>query len=300
MSIQDRQGNYQKYNTDGTTPVAFAESLPSGKSLIGATMPMGDVAMVMRDSLTDPTHLLGANATYKSEVIDRPRQDVPDGMTRLWIKSSSTGVLYLEQHDNYNPAAPDVGWVTLATVNVSATVSALMAWSTLTKQYVRFKFVNGAVPQTEFILNHYTQGVGVTPVMVADGADVTQGAKNETPVTDPTASASVTARLGGLLKQAQGGGPAGTAMPVSVVGSLPNQTLAEQKTQADAVVNVITFSANLVAVEIYHEEVTWQDFIVNGITIKIPAGGYRTPIGGVAGATVTIPNGISCIVGRLV
>ena len=27
MSIQDRQGNYQKYNTDGTTPVSITGSL---------------------------------------------------------------------------------------------------------------------------------------------------------------------------------------------------------------------------------------------------------------------------------
>jgi len=186
------------------------------------TMIHGDAAMVMRDSKIDPSHLLGANATYKSPVIDRPRQIIPDGMTRLWIKSSSSGVLYLEEHNNYDPANPDTGWTTLATVTVSATVSALMAWSTLTKQYMRFKFVNGAVAQTEFILNHYTQGVGVTPVMVADGADVTQGAKNETAVIDPTASASVTARLGGLLKQWQGDGPVGKAAPVSIVGSLAN------------------------------------------------------------------------------
>jgi len=200
----------------GTTPVpcVLNGSLPSGGNLIGAIMMHGDVAMVMRDSGIDPTHLLGANETYKSEVIDRPRQDTPDGMTRLWVKSSSTGVLYLEEHNNYNPDNPDAGWTTLATVNVSATVSALMAWSTLTKQYTRFKFVNGAVAQTEFILNHYTQGVGVMPTMVADGLNVTLGVKNETPVTDPTASASVTARLGGILKQFQGDGPVGKAVPV--------------------------------------------------------------------------------------
>ena len=86
---------------------------------------------------------------------------------------------------------------------------------------------------------------------------------------------------------------------VSVNGSLPNQTLAEQLTDVDAVVNVLTFSANIEAIEIYHEEATWQTFTVNGLTIIVPAGGYRTPIAGVVGLTVTIPA-ISCIVGRLV
>jgi len=201
-SIINNETRFIKTTDTGTllTQTSISDPLPLGNNLIGATMPMGDVAMVMRDSLTDPTHLLLANATYKSPVIDRPRQSVPDGMTRLWIKSSSTGVLYLEEHNNYNPDNPDAGWTTLATVNVSATVSALMAWSTLTKQYMRFKFVNGAVAQTEFILNHYTQGVGITPTMVADGNNVTLGTKNDTANIDPTASGSVNANLKGILK----------------------------------------------------------------------------------------------------
>jgi hypothetical protein len=81
---------------------------------------------------------------------------------------------------------------------------------------------------------------------------------------------------------------------------LSGSTLAEQKTQADAVANVITFTGDITAIEIYHEEATWQEFIVNGITITIPAGGYRTPIGGTIAKTVTIPAGVNCIVGRLV
>lgn len=83
---------------------------------------------------------------------------------------------------------------------------------------------------------------------------------------------------------------------VQVSGSI----LAEQLDQSDAVTNVLTFSANITAIEIYHEESTWQTFTVNGIAFKIPAGGYRTPVAGTAGATVTIPAGINCLVGRLV
>ena len=85
-----------------------------------------------------------------------------------------------------------------------------------------------------------------------------------------------------------------------VVGSLPNQTLAEQKTNADAITNIITFSEAIKAIEIYHEELTWQTFTVNGIPIIVPASGYRTPVSGTSATTVTIPTGISCIVGRLV
>jgi len=86
----------------------------------------------------------------------------------------------------------------------------------------------------------------------------------------------------------------------NIVGSLPNQTLEEQLTEADADANVITFSEVIEAIEIYHEEATWQSFIVNGLTIKIPSGGWSRPVGGVASTQVTIPSGISCLVGRLI
>ena len=87
------------------------------------------------------------------------------------------------------------------------------------------------------------------------------------------------------------------ANPASM--KLTGSILAEQLSNTDAVDNVLTFSENITSIEIYHEESTWQSFTVNALTLKIPAGGYRTPIGGTAGATVTIPTGISCIVGRL-
>ena len=82
------------------------------------------------------------------------------------------------------------------------------------------------------------------------------------------------------------------------VGILGN-TLAEQKTQADAVNDVITFIGDINFIEIYHGEPTWQVFVVNNISLTIPSGGYRTPIAGVVGKTVTIPAGKNCIVGRL-
>ena len=78
-------------------------------------------------------------------------------------------------------------------------------------------------------------------------------------------------------------------------------TLEEQLTNADAVDNVLTFSKNITNIEIYHNEANWQEFVVNGITLTIPAGVYyRTAIGGVPGLTVGIPVAINCVVGRLV
>lgn len=76
--------------------------------------------------------------------------------------------------------------------------------------------------------------------------------------------------------------------------------LVQQLTQAAAVANVLTFADDIGAVEIYHAEVAAAEFIVNGITLTVPPGGYRTSIGGVVGKTATIPAGVNCIVGRLV
>ena len=101
----------------------------------------------------------------------------------------------------------------------------------------------------------------------------------------------------GILKILNAAGALVEAPSESV--QLYGSTLAEQKTQADAVANVITFSANITAIEIYHESATWQQFTVNGLTINVPGGGWSRPIGGTPGTTVTIPAGLSCIVGRL-
>lgn len=57
---------------------------------------------------------------------------------------------------------------------------------------------------------------------INDGAIVTQGAKADTAVIDPTLSASEMAILKGLLKQLQGAGTGAT--PVTVTGSLANIT----------------------------------------------------------------------------
>lgn len=94
------------------------------------------------------------------------------------------------------------------------------------------------------------------------------------------------------------GAPITKDNPLSVY--MAGGTLTEQKTQANASANVITFAENIKAVEIYHAEATWQLFTVNGLTLNVPAGGYRTAIGGTVAKTVTIPAGVDCIVGRLI
>jgi len=82
--------------------------------------------------------------------------------------------------------------------------------------------------------------------------------------------------------------------------ALSGSKLVEQKTEADAVANVITFTDNINAIEIFHENIVWQSFTVNGLVLQVPSGGYRTPIGGTPATTVTIPAGLDCIVGRLI
>lgn len=104
-----------------------------------------------------------------------------------------------------------------------------------------------------------------------------------------------------LLKLAPGGftewqgTPDGAGKVVLYGGAIE-----EQLTDADAASNILTFSEDILTLEIYHEEDTWQDFVVNGITLKVPPGGYRTSVGGTPSPEVTIPATVPCIVSRLI
>ena len=133
------------------------------------------------------------------------------------------------------------------------------------------------------------QNINVTSLPGSPSQDGTDA----TGVNQPTGGIGIRGWLSGIYNLLLSG-----SAKVNTI--LTGSILAEQKTNDDAVDSVITFSANITAIEIYHEELTWQTFTVNALALKIPAGGYRTPIGGTAGATVTIPTGISCIVGRLI
>ena len=77
-------------------------------------------------------------------------------------------------------------------------------------------------------------------------------------------------------------------------------TVAEQLDETDAVIEVLTFVANIESIEIYHDEATPQDFIVNGLTLTINSGGWRSLISGTPSVEVTIPVGVTCTVTRLV
>ena len=89
------------------------------------------------------------------------------------------------------------------------------------------------------------------------------------------------------------------AVNVTIVRQVGN-TVEEVLTQADATSDVLTFSADIYTVEIYHNEDTPQSFIVNGLTLVIADGGWRSSIGGTPSPDVTLPSGVDCIVTRLV
>lgn len=88
----------------------------------------------------------------------------------------------------------------------------------------------------------------------------------------------------------------------SIVGSLPNQTLAEQLIQTDAGAGILTFAANIGAIGIYNTDAANAGvFVVNGINIHVPAGKYvEFVVGGTPAATVTITGATTYIVSRLV
>lgn len=205
---------------------------------------------------------LQANMSYIQAGRDRFESGIPAGSVSGLVWADKAGTLYLEESDD-----DGVTWSQTTNVSVSASTTTVLPWTALTKQQYRFRYVNGAAAQTKFRLVQQTRGMELTTVDLSPLENridaITSG---DTPAT------------------------------AQLTGSI----LAEQKTQADAVENVITFTGDINAIEIYHEEATWQDFIVNGIILKIPAGGYRTPVAGTVANTVTIPAGVNCIVGRLV
>jgi hypothetical protein len=88
---------------------------------------------------------------------------------------------------------------------------------------------------------------------------------------------------------------------ILAIVSLANQTLTEQKTQAHAVGGVVTFGANIVAIEIYNTSAVSGTFLVNGLSIVVPAGqSFMSVVGGVASPDVTISGATTYIISRYV
>lgn len=74
----------------------------------------------------------------------------------------------------------------------------------------------------------------------------------------------------------------------------------EQKTQADAVAGVVTFSDGITILEVYNTDATNAGvFLINGIDITVPASGsFKASFGGTPQKTVTVTGSTAYILTR--
>lgn len=84
--------------------------------------------------------------------------------------------------------------------------------------------------------------------------------------------------------------------PVALLGSYVD----EQYTQADAVAGVVTFSKNIITLEIYNTDATNDGvFTVNGINITVPKTQvFKASYAGTPSSTVTVTGSTSYILTR--
>lgn len=78
------------------------------------------------------------------------------------------------------------------------------------------------------------------------------------------------------------------------------QAVEECLTQIDVAGGKLTFEKPVRALEIWHQETTPQEFVVNGIAIRVAPGGWRSIIAGNSSSQVGVPAGIDFIISRLV
>ncbi|WP_426982728.1 phage-like element PBSX protein XepA [Bacillus cabrialesii] len=76
-----------------------------------------------------------------------------------WAYADREGTLFIEESDNNN------AWTTTAAVNVAAGVLTETEWVYLSKRYYRFRYVNGNLEQSEFVL-YQSVGAGEMDVNV--------------------------------------------------------------------------------------------------------------------------------------
>jgi hypothetical protein len=83
---------------------------------------------------------------------------------------------------------------------------------------------------------------------------------------------------------------------------ITGNTLLEQKTEADAVAGVLTFSEAVDVIEIYNTDtVNAGVFSVNGVDITVPAGIlFKATVGTVSSNTVTVTGATTYIVSRYI
>lgn len=138
-----------------------------------------------------------------------------------------------------------------------------------------------------------TKIIGTVNSKVADGQDVTLGAKADAAATAGDATPfSVVALLKGIFAKLLG------TLDVQLSGSI----LEEQLIETDAVEGVITFTNNISIIEIFNTDSENAGvFTVNGIALHVPSSQvYKAKIGGVAGKTVTVTGATTYIVSTYV
>lgn len=82
---------------------------------------------------------------------------------KSWAYADREGTLFIEESDNNN------AWTTTAAVNVSAGSLTETDWVYLSKRYYRFRYVNGNLQQSEFVL-YQSVGAGEMDVRVSKKA----------------------------------------------------------------------------------------------------------------------------------
>ncbi len=143
--------NQSKLGAGGT-----AEFFPNADTWVSPSANLGDAGVILT---TTP---LGADASYTQDSQDRlaPTMEgdvfaFPVGSVRGLVWADQAGTLYLEQSDD------DAVWETVASVAVSANTTTELDWSSLSKRWYRFRYVNGGVAQGSFVLIQQVSGLAV-------------------------------------------------------------------------------------------------------------------------------------------
>ena len=85
--------------------------------------------------------------------VDRLEGDHSIELVRATVYADQDGTLYLDESDDEGTTS-----AALATVSVSAEVTYKLSWTTLTKRWYRFRYVNGSTDQTKFRVTKETAG----------------------------------------------------------------------------------------------------------------------------------------------
>lgn len=183
----------QQLNTDLDgikTTAVYSEAQKQWAAMVAA---LGDMGIVLT------TTTLAASGEYAQTAVDAlapsgtTKPSLPVGKLRGIVQASHAGTLYIEESENGS------SWTAAKTVAVSANTTTDSGWITISKRYYRFRYANGATPQTSFILVQQADNLGsggTSATSSTDGAHTTIGATTDAEV--PAGNGSVVAVLKNL------------------------------------------------------------------------------------------------------